>query len=209
QHAKVGFQRSSQVLDLKDKHILTAYCQRPSGESIYSELDLNEFLGANKGKDHTNFLLYSRWCYSRLLVNFQRRNQTDILSFRQLAWGSHDFLKSSRNVDFKLEGPDHEPMLYAQLDDGEGNIQDSQVNLGDCIKNEDVFYHFRRIVSLPIIYNAGRSQTSDRVQQDVDMIITAAAENKPQTKFTAKANNLSSTICKTQKESPVFVKIPV
>ncbi|OQD62875.1 hypothetical protein PENPOL_c011G01204 [Penicillium polonicum] len=100
----MGFQRSSQVLDLKDKHILTAYCQRPSGESIYSELDLNEFLGANKG---------------------------------QLAWGSHDFLKSSRNVDFKLEGPDNEPMLHAQLDDGEGNIQDSQVNLGDCIKNED------------------------------------------------------------------------
>ncbi|KAJ5953941.1 hypothetical protein N7501_008220 [Penicillium viridicatum] len=155
----MGFQRSSQVLDLRDKHILTTYCQRPSGESIYSELDLNEFLGAKKG---------------------------------QLAWGSHDFLKSSRNVDFKLEGPDNEPILYAQLDDGEGNIQDSQVNLGDCIKNED-----------------GRSQTSDRVQQDVDRIITAAAENKPWIKFTAKVNNLSSTICKIQKESPVFVKIPV
>ncbi|CRL29625.1 Cyanovirin-N [Penicillium camemberti] len=100
----MGFQRSSQGIDLKDKHILTAYCQRPSGETRYSELDLNEFLGANKG---------------------------------QLAWGSHDFSKSSRNVNFKLEGPDNEPMLHAQLDDGEGNIQGSQVNLGDCIKNED------------------------------------------------------------------------
>ncbi|KUM65437.1 hypothetical protein ACN42_g1592 [Penicillium freii] len=177
----MGFQRSSQVLDLKDKHILTAYCQRPSGESIYSELDLNEFLGANKG---------------------------------QLAWGSHDFLKSSRNVDFRLEGPDNEPILHAQLNDGEGNIQGSQVNLGDCIKNEDAFYHFRRSVSLPIIYNAGRSQTSGIVQQDVDRIIPrrnimAAAENKPQTKFTSKGNNLSSTICQTQKESPVLVKIPI
>lgn len=28
-------------------------------------------------------------------------------------------------------------MLHAQLDDGEGNIRGSQVNLGDCIKNED------------------------------------------------------------------------
>ncbi|CAI7627588.1 unnamed protein product [Penicillium palitans] len=99
----MGFQRSSQGIDLKDKHILAAYCQRPSGKTRYSELDLNEFLGANKG---------------------------------QLAWGSHDFSKSSRNVNFKLEGPDNEPMLHAQLDDG-GNIQDSQVNLRDCIKNED------------------------------------------------------------------------
>lgn len=52
-----------------------------------------------------------------------------------MAWGAHDFSKCSRNVDFKLEGPHNEPMLHAQLDDGEGNIQDSQVNLGDCIKN--------------------------------------------------------------------------
>ncbi|CAI7671646.1 unnamed protein product [Penicillium discolor] len=100
----MSFHGSSQGIDLKDKHILTAYCERPSGESRYSELDLNEFLGANKG---------------------------------QLAWGSHDLSKSARNVDFKLEGRSNEPMLHAQLDDGEGNIQDSQVNLGGCIKNED------------------------------------------------------------------------
>ncbi|KAJ5488270.1 hypothetical protein LT330_010305 [Penicillium expansum] len=100
----MGFHRSSKGINIKDKHILTAYCQRESGESKYSELDLNEFIGVNKG---------------------------------QLAWGSHDFSKSSRNVNFKLEGPDNEPMLSAQIDDGEGNIQESKVNLGDCIKNVD------------------------------------------------------------------------
>ncbi|CAI7620093.1 uncharacterized protein N7487_003719 [Penicillium crustosum] len=97
----MGFHRSSKGIDLKDKHIITAYCQRPSGQSRYSELDLNELLGANKG---------------------------------QLAWGSHDFSKSLRDVSLKLEGPNSEPMLHAQLDDSEGNIQDSQVNLEDCIK---------------------------------------------------------------------------
>ncbi|EKV09175.1 Cyanovirin-N family protein [Penicillium digitatum] len=100
----MGFHESSKGINIKDKHILTAYCQRPSGEPRYSELDLNEFLGANKGK---------------------------------LAWGSHNFSKSSRDVDFKLEGPNNEPMLCAQLNDGEGNFQESKVNLGHCIKNVD------------------------------------------------------------------------
>ncbi|KAJ6137281.1 Cyanovirin-N family protein [Penicillium samsonianum] len=105
----MGFHRSSRGINLKDKHILAAYCQRPSGEIEYSELDLNEFLGVNKG---------------------------------QLAWGSHDFSKSSRDVDFKLEGPENDPMLHAQLDDGQGNVQESQVNLGHCIKNEDGHLRF-------------------------------------------------------------------
>ncbi|KAJ5154837.1 Cyanovirin-N family protein [Penicillium coprophilum] len=98
------FHKTSMNIKLKDKHILTAYCQRPSGEARYSELDLDQFLGAKKG---------------------------------QFTWGDQGFSKSSRDVVFKLEGPDNEPMLHAQFDDGEGHIKDSQVNLGHCIKNED------------------------------------------------------------------------
>ncbi|KAJ5519819.1 Cyanovirin-N family protein [Penicillium fimorum] len=100
----MGFQISSTDIKAKDKHLLTAHCQRPSGETRYSELDLDQFLGAKKG---------------------------------QFSWGDRDFSKSSRDVVFKLEGPKNEPMLHAQLDDGKGNAQESQVNLGHCIKNED------------------------------------------------------------------------
>ena len=46
----MGFHLSSMDIKLKDRHLLTAYCQRPSGEAIYSEIDLNEFLGTKKGK---------------------------------------------------------------------------------------------------------------------------------------------------------------
>ncbi|KAJ5997853.1 hypothetical protein N7499_005753 [Penicillium canescens] len=44
------FHKSSMNIRLKDKHILTAYCRRPTGDALYSELDLNPFLGAKKGK---------------------------------------------------------------------------------------------------------------------------------------------------------------
>ena len=40
-------------IKLKDSHVLTAYCARPTGEARYSELDLNEFLGVRKGKSES------------------------------------------------------------------------------------------------------------------------------------------------------------
>jgi hypothetical protein len=46
----MGFHKSSMNIELKEGHILTAYCARPSGEARYSELDLNDFLGVRKGK---------------------------------------------------------------------------------------------------------------------------------------------------------------
>ncbi|CAI7607013.1 unnamed protein product [Penicillium glandicola] len=46
----MGFHKSSMGIKLKDKHLLTAYCKRSSGEATYSELDLNQFLGARKGE---------------------------------------------------------------------------------------------------------------------------------------------------------------
>ena len=50
QHANMPFHKSSMNIRLKDKHILTAYCRRPTGDALYSELDLNPFLGAKKGE---------------------------------------------------------------------------------------------------------------------------------------------------------------
>jgi hypothetical protein len=47
----MGFHKSSAGIKLKDKHLLTAYCERPSGQTRYSELDLDELLGVRNGKD--------------------------------------------------------------------------------------------------------------------------------------------------------------
>lgn len=46
----MGFHKSSMAIELKNGHVLTAYCRRPSGEATYSELDLDDFLGAKKGE---------------------------------------------------------------------------------------------------------------------------------------------------------------
>ncbi|KAJ5211044.1 Cyanovirin-N [Penicillium cf. griseofulvum] len=100
----MGFQKSSAGIKLKDKHLLTAYCERPSGQTRYSEIDLDELLGVRNG---------------------------------QLAWGDHEFSKKSQDVSFQLEGPNNDPMLYAQVDAGDGGTQESTVNLATCIKNED------------------------------------------------------------------------
>lgn len=46
----MGFHKSSMGIELKNGHVLSAYCHRPAGEMVYSELDLDQFLGAKKGK---------------------------------------------------------------------------------------------------------------------------------------------------------------
>lgn len=47
---RMGFHKSSMDIELKNGHLLTAYCRRPSGDATYSELNLDDFLGAKKGK---------------------------------------------------------------------------------------------------------------------------------------------------------------
>lgn len=37
-------------IELKNGHVLTAYCRRPTGEATYSELNLDDFLGTKRGK---------------------------------------------------------------------------------------------------------------------------------------------------------------
>ena len=54
----MGFHKSSNGITLKDKHLLTAYCQKPDGQTTYSELDLDGFIGVNKGKDNPNSVLH-------------------------------------------------------------------------------------------------------------------------------------------------------
>jgi hypothetical protein len=49
----MGFHKSSMDIKLKEGHVLTAYCRRPPGEAIYSELDLDEFLGMKKGESRS------------------------------------------------------------------------------------------------------------------------------------------------------------
>ncbi|CAI7584616.1 hypothetical protein N7509_011025 [Penicillium cosmopolitanum] len=98
------FHKSSMDVHLKDGHILCAYCQRPSGEATYSELDLNNVLGARKGK---------------------------------FAWSAENFTEDAADVILKWDGPNHEPMLHAQLEDEGGMHNEDTVNLAACIKNED------------------------------------------------------------------------
>lgn len=53
-------------------------------------------------------------------------------------WSAKDFSKSAANVDLEMEGPSPpQPILYAELDDGNGGHNKEKVNLADCIKNED------------------------------------------------------------------------
>ncbi|KAJ5764997.1 hypothetical protein N7520_004556 [Penicillium odoratum] len=100
----MGFHKTSMDIQLKNGHILTAYCRRPSGDATYSELNLDGILGAKKG---------------------------------QFAWSVEGFSDHASDVILELEGPTHEPMLHASLDD-EGGIQHVDVvNLADCIKNEN------------------------------------------------------------------------
>ncbi|KAJ5161892.1 hypothetical protein N7492_007284 [Penicillium capsulatum] len=105
----MGFHKTSMDIKLKNGHVLTAYCRRPSGDATYSELDLDEFLGAKKGK---------------------------------FAWSAENFSESASSVDLQLEGETHEPMLRAELKDGDGARHRDCVNLADCIKNENGHLRF-------------------------------------------------------------------
>ncbi|KAJ5126730.1 hypothetical protein N7448_007509 [Penicillium atrosanguineum] len=99
----MGFHKSSMDIHLKDRHVLCAYCKRPSGEATYSELDLDSILGAVKGK---------------------------------FKWSAENFSGSASDVTLEQDGPEHNPILRARLDSGNGP-QEDVVNLADCIKNED------------------------------------------------------------------------
>jgi hypothetical protein len=59
------------------------------------------------------------------------------LSLGKLTWSRENFSDSVTDVDLRMEGPNNEPILHAQLDDGEGNICSDELNLSSCIKNED------------------------------------------------------------------------
>ncbi|KAJ5625021.1 hypothetical protein N7510_001330 [Penicillium lagena] len=100
----MGFHKSSMDIQLKNNHLLCAYCRRPTGEATYSELDLNKFLGTKKGK---------------------------------FTWSAENFADHAAGVELQLEGPTHEPILHARLNDGTGGCREDKVNLADCIKNED------------------------------------------------------------------------
>ena len=57
-------------------------------------------------------------------------------------WSASNFSQAASDVDLQLEGPTHEPILRAQLNDGDGDMHDACVNLADCVKNENGELHF-------------------------------------------------------------------
>ncbi|KAJ5491330.1 hypothetical protein N7539_002897 [Penicillium diatomitis] len=119
----MGFHKSSLNVKLKDGHMLSAYCQRPTGEAVYSELDLNEFLGVRKGE------------------------HLDSSSSGKLTWSGHNFTQAAENIHLEWEGDSkpQNPILHADVytDPAVGaESSASCVNLADCIKNEDGHLRF-------------------------------------------------------------------
>lgn len=55
----------------------------------------------------------------------------------KFAWSAESFSDHASDVILKLEGPTHEPILHASLEDDEGGQHVDVVNLADCIKNEN------------------------------------------------------------------------
>jgi hypothetical protein len=120
----MGFHKSSMNIHLRDNHVLCAYCKHPSGDATYSELDLDHILGTRKGKTRSRV--------PRPSIPKQPR----LTGLGKLAWSAENLSRSASVVSLEQEGPMHEPILHAQLNDGDGPHEDT-VNLADCIKNED------------------------------------------------------------------------
>lgn len=127
----MDFHKSSMNIHLRDRHVLCAYCQRPSGEATYSELDLDSLLGTVKGKQDSIPWTMQDSAWSRRFSNGLTRG-----SAGKFKWSAENFSGSASNITLVQEGPMHEPILHVQLDDGDGPY-DEYVNLAYCIKNED------------------------------------------------------------------------
>ncbi|CAG8315683.1 unnamed protein product [Penicillium salamii] len=55
----------------------------------------------------------------------------------QFAWGGGGFLDSADDISFELEGDDNVPVLRAKLKDVEGEEHDADINLAECIGNDN------------------------------------------------------------------------
>lgn len=54
----------------------------------------------------------------------------------QFTWYWRNFSDNARDVRIEFEGPEQDvPVLHAELDDGNGNMVPSSIDLGYCIKN--------------------------------------------------------------------------
>jgi len=58
-------------------------------------------------------------------------------------WGGEGFSGSAEDVTFTIEGEAQAPILRARLNDGQGNLVDRDVNLGERIGNNDGQFHFQ------------------------------------------------------------------
>ena len=147
----MGFQKSSVNIQLKNGHVLTAYCPRSSGDAVYSELDLNEFLGTKKGKPHTIDDSYPSGLHLITCFPVDAFNIIQIWGLTyphpifetgKFAWGCGNFSQKASDANLQFEGPTNEPILHAQLDNDEGVRREECVNLAECIKNEEGHLRF-------------------------------------------------------------------
>ncbi|KAJ6110995.1 hypothetical protein N7486_003230 [Penicillium sp. IBT 16267x] len=136
----MGFHKTSMNIELKNGHVLTAYCRRPSGDAIYSELDLDDFLGTKRGK-HSKAEAATALQGQNIAPHPHSRRfdlvTNGVFLEGKFAWSAEGFSDQASDVILKLEGATLEPMLHASLDDDEGGHHMDVVNLADCIKNEN------------------------------------------------------------------------
>ena len=52
-------------------------------------------------------------------------------------WSGADFAGSAENISFSLEGAANQPILRAALRDGEGNLNNTDLNLEEWLNNND------------------------------------------------------------------------
>ncbi|KAK4464388.1 Cyanovirin-N [Cladorrhinum samala] len=52
-------------------------------------------------------------------------------------WGGVNFSHSAQNISFSIEGADGVPVLRAELADAEGNYHARDINLSECIGNNN------------------------------------------------------------------------
>lgn len=144
------FHLSSMDIHLKNGHVLCAYCRKPTGEATYSELDLNQFLGARKGKQGATPALIldqistaiERHPYKTLPPTKGTKLTRVRATAGEFRWGSSNFSADTSDVNLQLEGETNEPILRARMSGEGGTKHESRVNLGDCIKNENGHLQF-------------------------------------------------------------------
>lgn len=129
----MSFHASAQDIRVDDGHILRARLRNTNGEEVDAEIDLNQFIGNNDGKNTFKLLI---------------GNTSSNTGKGSFEWGGENFSHSAEDISFSLEGDDSVPVLRAGLKNMEGEVVYRDINLGERIENVDGNFEFRKSIIL-------------------------------------------------------------